>query len=230
MLKFRESTGNDEDLGKMYSLFAEAFPDEDERESLENLAKFVSIKVEGVESHILHLKTGSNIIGSMVFAYFHQSNTGYISYIVVDKAHKNKGFATKIFDEGMRILGEDAKKINKRELGYVFLELDKFDPNKIPAAAHIWHKKGFKRLDFDYTQPPLDKNKCESNSLMLAVRVHTNEEYLESNIVKLFIADFFGLVFEIEPPLIKEYIERMCKRLGDSDVGLMGIINPSMSS
>jgi len=207
------------DLCNMYGqLFLSAFPDDDERESLENLIRSVRPGNKDIDQHIVHLKTKTSIVGSIVFSYFREASAGYIAYIVVDNNQRKKGYATKLFEKGMQIMEEDARRNNNKSVKYIYLELEKFE-EKVPLSAYMWSRLGFKRLGLSYIQPPLNEKKNSSNILMLAVLPINGKEIsqIPPEDAKLFIKSFFENAFEIPKPLINEYVNEMYRRLDDKD-------------
>jgi ribosomal protein S18 acetylase RimI-like enzyme len=201
------------DLCNMYGqLFLQAFPNDDERESLENLIRFIQSGNEGEDRHILFLKDNSSIIGCIIFSFFQKAGAGYIPYLVVDSSYRQKGYARILFERAMQILEQDAKNYNKNLVKYVFLEIDKFD-NKIPPYAYLWHSLGFKRVNLSYIQPPLNKEKSHSENLILAVNQLTSKKsFIPSEDVKVFLKEFFTNSFDIPRQLIDDYIRDMnCK-------------------
>jgi ribosomal protein S18 acetylase RimI-like enzyme len=204
------------DLCNMYGqIYLQAFPNDDERESLENLIRFLQSSNEGEDRHIIHMKNKSSIIGSMIFSYFHKSNAGYIPYIVIDPSYRQKGYARTLFERAMQILEQDAKKLKKNLVKYVYLEIDKFG-DKIPPSAYLWHRLGFKRINLSYIQPPLNKEKSHSDNLILAVYpLNHDNSFIPSDDVKIFLKEFFTRSFDIPKYLIDDYIKEMNCRLDE---------------
>ena len=206
-------------LCTMYGqIFYPAFPNDDERESLENLIAFVRTSAAEEDRHIIILRTKTSILGCMVFTYFHKINAGYIAYIAVDVSQRKKGYAALIFNEGMRIMEQDAKRIKKSPADYVFLEIDKFG-TEIPPYVHMWHNFGFKRINMDYIQPPLGINKKASDNLLLAVRSFSKKKNtaIPADDIKLFLYEFFTRSFDIPKNLIDEYVTECQRRLDTPD-------------
>ena len=114
------------DLKYMYNeIFFTAFPNNDERESIENLIQYIQEDCYEENRHIICLKSNSSIIGSLIFNYFQEANAGYIAYIVIDGNHRRKGYATMLIKEGMKILGQDAIKTNNSSIKCIFGEITK---------------------------------------------------------------------------------------------------------
>jgi ribosomal protein S18 acetylase RimI-like enzyme len=202
------------DLCNMYGqIFLQAFPNNDERESLENLIRFLQSSKDGEDRHIIYMKNKTSIIGAMIFSYFHKANAGYIPYIVIDQSYRQKGYARKLFERAMQLLEQDAKKIKKRMVNYIYLEIDKFG-EKIPPSARLWHSLGFKFINFSYIQPPLNKEKNHSDDLILTVLpIKSDSSFIPSEDVKVFLKEFFTRSFDIPMNLIDNYIKEMNNKL-----------------
>ncbi|MDR0313550.1 MAG: GNAT family N-acetyltransferase [Treponema sp.] len=214
------------DLCNMYGqIFLPAFPNDDERESLENLIRFLQSENKREDRHIIHMKTNSTIVGSIFFSYFHEANSGYIPYIVIDPNSRKKGYARAMFEAAMKIMEQDAKKINKKSLKHIYLEIDKYYKN-IPPSVHLWHSLGFKRIDLTYIQPPLNKEKKPSDNLILVVRHKSpDSSAIPANDVKIFIKEFFTRSFDIPQPILDDYVKEMVYRLGErKNVQLLSIM------
>jgi ribosomal protein S18 acetylase RimI-like enzyme len=216
------------DLCNMYGrIFLQAFPNADERESLENIIQFLQSGNEDEERHIIHIKEKSSIIGSMIFSYFQNANAGYIPYIVIDSGYRQKGYARLLFERAMQLLEQDAKKHKKDIIKYVFLEIDKFD-DYIPPYVYLWHSLGFKRIDLSYIQPPLNKEKSHSENLFLLVHpLNPKSTFISSEDVKLFLKEFFTNSFDIPMQVIDNYIKEMNSRLDEKEMCQLLSIIPS---
>jgi len=207
-------------LRDMYeNIFYPAFPNDDERESLENLAQYIQEGYELENRHIVCLKAANALVGCMILTYFHEADIGYISYVAIDSKHRRKGYATAMLKEGMRMLTQDAKMIGK-SLKYIFGEIS----NDNPQSAHMLDRAGFKILDLDYIQPPLGENKNASDELNLVV-LSNDHEGIPANDVKLFIKVFFQRALSIPQHIKNKYINEMTERIGaDAYIRLLNII------
>jgi len=224
IVEYQNDSAGNTMLGNMYKqILYPAFPNEDERESLENLVKYMQEDCEGEKRHVIFILINNAIVGSMIFSYFQEVNAGFNSYIVVDNKHKRKGYASLLINEAMKILKQDVKENGQESLAYVFCEINKFN-NGIPSSAYMIDRLGYMLVDVEYTQPPLSVDKSASNDLYLAVWSE-NKECIPTVDIKLFICSFFGKAFNIPLDMREQYIKLMYNRLSNKEtVRLIKII------
>ena len=158
-------------LGDFHSgVFSREFPDEDERELLENMEAYLSLKAAGWYGsnnyHILLLVADDGLVcGGLVADYFERSNAGVIEFMVVDTALRGQGWGTKLLEEISRQLHDDALRAGHTNLNGICGEVN--DPyRRCDVREHLdgfermrmWDHFGFRLLDFPYVQPPLSEH------------------------------------------------------------------------
>ena len=213
-------------LGEFYTdIYIDVFKDKDERETFDNLLDYLSLsdKNEGKDYiyHIILVKDESGkVLGGSVFDYFVASNSAVIEFLAVREEKQSAGYGTLIYNEVLKILNRDANKYNHPQVDDIIIEInnpeyvEKGDPMKY---LYFWNKLRYRRIEFDYVQPPLDEDKKEVRYLWLA---HTSPKYQsehhdypyqdEINKETLFpiLKDFFKYAFKIDNPVASpQYIE-----------------------
>ena len=139
------------ELKVFYTHFCQAFPDENERESLNNIIRSLSKTDTKNKYHIISYLDNNNFLGGAIFDYLNDANAGIIEYIFVNKQFQQKGIGKSILLEVLKILNTDAK-IQNKPLKYLFCEVD--DP--IYRASNdryyftFWAKNKLKKIDFIY--------------------------------------------------------------------------------
>lgn len=181
-------------LKKFYStLFIQEFPDENERESLENMINYLKLKEEGWYNknnyHIIIVTEHEEIIGGAIIDYFTKPNCGAIEFILVKPEYRVKNIATQILEYIKEILEIDAKN-NKKELDFIFGEVndpvktseenDSMNPND---RLKFWYRRNYFILNMYYLQPALSEETKPVDSLLLIANVF-NKNYINYGIPK----------------------------------------------
>ena len=213
-------------LNNFYNtLFIQEFPDENERESLDNMFTYLKLKENGWYKknnyHIILVKINKEIIGGAIVDYFSKPNCGAIEFILVKPEYRIKNIATKLLDYVKEILVLDAKKINKK-LNFIFGEVN--DPVKTKEAddsmnpserLKFWYKKNYYILNMFYLQPALSKNTKPVESLLLIANVF-NENYLNygipKNIILQAIYYYMKLAMRINNPNKHQIFKQIKKK------------------
>ena len=124
---------------------------------LEEYDQFISNLTNNNSSHlkyyIIIYLYNDYPIGGIIFDYLVDSNTGFIEYIATNESVRKKGTGTYILKDACERLNNLDNKIR-----FVACEVEQVKENK-EAKHYFWEKFGFKKLDFYYVQPPLEKNK-----------------------------------------------------------------------
>lgn len=217
----RESMGL---LGRFYcELYVKEFPDENERESLDNMIKQAKRigKEKECEYHCIIATMGNEIVGGIIGDYFVKDNSGVIEFVVVSPERRHQRIGTRLVSNLVDFFNADALNHNgKSKIDYYFFEVE--DPKKMEneTARNIcemrlafWNKMNSKILGMKYIQPPLEKGKGSVDYLHLAICV-INQELNYSGIDKekvlSFLAEFFKYGFGIED--IKDCVELLKMR------------------
>ena len=162
--------------------FEPEFPDEDERETYEQIESYLRLKEFGwYENNNYHvivmLDEDEKPIGGSISDYFNKPNAGVIEYIVIKPEYRRKGCGRRLLELTERALHDDADRSQKRPLDWIAAEVDDPFATKRPLhaidpfeVARIWHKWGYRLLDFQYVQPSLDEDKNPVETLLLTAK------------------------------------------------------------
>lgn len=141
-------------------IYTEAFPNDDERESLPNFLRYLkdSRKSRDWDFRVLLAKDGDGVVvGGIVFDYFRDVNSMVIEFVCVDKTRRRMQVGRRLWREALRTADAFAAKQGKKGVACVFCEVDSPAISHDKAVGHLsfWRDHGFGRLDFDYVQPAL---------------------------------------------------------------------------
>lgn len=161
---------------------------------------------------ILGVKTDSNggllIGGGIAFEYFTDNNCGLLSFLVVSKKARGSGMASTLVTSAVERLERNAKERgNLPGCNAIFLETNsaaKITPQQDvmdPRVRHlIYHKIGFRMLEFDYVMPPITSNSRKLDCLLLTVYMtphipkmplDSNKYYLPNSTLKNFLHKYY---------------------------------------
>ncbi len=201
-------------LKKYYeTLHVPEFPDPNERESFDNLEKYLEGKDEGWYGknnyHIVLMMDGDVVAGGTIFDYYEEVNAGFGEFITINRNYRKKSLFKKLFDKRVEILNEDARR-NGHHSGIDWLvvemnkpeetEVDAFNPNQ---RLKIWEKLGFKIVDMNYIQPALEEGKDPVTNLYLVTRIYNKDwpqEQIESKKLIGLLYNYVKYAFDIEDP------------------------------
>lgn len=163
--------------------YVQEFPDENERESLENMRTYLRKKAEGWYGrnnyHILVARDGEVLLGGVVCDYLAEPNAGVIEFLFIAQTARRRGLGKRLHDETERLLEADAVTAGYAELAYVIAEMN--DPYMTDARtdnmnpferASIWSRWGYCVIDFPYVQPALSVEQGSVSNLCLLAKPH----------------------------------------------------------
>lgn len=223
--------GDLELLGNFYiSLMYPNFPDDDERESLENLISYCKRAQEGKTKdryHILLLKQENKILAGAVFDYLYASNCGVVEFVVSSEKHRRSGLGRRLFSEVTDCLRRDAVECGRKDLDWIVCEIDNPETRGEDLAyLHFWRSGGFRRLDAPYYQPPLERGKRRVEKLWLvalpcsAQTVASGEFPVKT--YETFLRGFFSFCFSVrEPEKSAEYRDALSACAGRENIPLL---------
>ncbi|MBN1420259.1 MAG: GNAT family N-acetyltransferase [Planctomycetes bacterium] len=178
----REVTTSDSDLSllrRFYdSVYVREFPDQNERESLENMEKYLRLKEEGWYErnnyHILLFLDGGSPIAGAIIDYLAGPNAGVIEFLVVAENARGRGWGRRLLSWVEEALAADARRAGSAGWDYLIGEMndpfrsspstDSMDPF---VRAAIWDGWGFEKVRFPYVQPSLSAEKQPVRNLLL---------------------------------------------------------------
>ena len=141
-------------------IYTEAFPNDDERESLSNFLVYLkeSRKSRNWDFRVLLAKDGDGVVvGGIVFDYFRDLNSMVIEFICVEKERRRMQIGRRLWWEALRVADSLAARQGKKGVACVFCEVDSPAISRDKELGHLlfWRNHGFGRLDFNYVQPAL---------------------------------------------------------------------------
>ena len=234
---------NIEDLGLLGRFYCELymieFPDENERESLENIIaqgrRMHPIKE--CEYHCVIATQGNQIVGAILGDYFAECNSSAIEFIVVNKKMRNLHIGTHLINRFIDFCNNDANIYdnNNRIIDYCFLECE--NPDRVKESIKencidrlkFWDKKSARKIDFDYIQTSLEETKEAINYLNLNTIIINKDKYNEDTISKeilmKFIESYFRYAFGKDDVMNNsEYLQMKNNILDVDNVSLKKII------
>ncbi|HEX2749708.1 MAG TPA: GNAT family N-acetyltransferase [Verrucomicrobiales bacterium] len=203
------------------SVYTAEFPDENERELLENMEEYLRLKDCGWYGpnnyHILILRDESTgeIAGGCIGDYLARSNAGIIEFTVVDPARRGQGLGKRLLHEITSCFEKDAARNGCPQLAGVCGEVN--DPYRACdveehldgfARLLMWHHFGFRLLDFPYVQPALSEGQEAVRGLGLMFQPHDPRfaTAVPAQLVTTIVADFQIWAMRIpEPDLAPEF-------------------------
>lgn len=204
-------------------VYTEEFPVADERESLENMEKYLRLKAEGWYGknnyHILLLENESGAIaGGIVADYFDRSNVGVIEFVVVDDSLRGQGLGRVLIEAISDRFREDCERVGYSSLNGICGEVnDPYRKCDVPdhldgfARMRMWHRFGFRLLDFPYIQPALGEGQSAVLGLGLMFRPEKTElsRKVPAELVEHIVADYQIWAMRIPEPDAEPDFQRM---------------------
>lgn len=202
-----------------------AFPDEDERESLENIEAYLRFKFDGRYGannyHVIVACDGDKPIAGSIFDYLVEANAGVIEFLLVTPGQREHGLASRLLSETELALAADAKRAG-RKLDWIAAELD--DPFRVSLTecdfdpftrVSIWRRWGYRMLDFRYIQPALSPEKSPATTLLLAAKTLSSDFVvcIPAARVLSFLREYMVWAMRIEKPATDAVYRDMAERL-----------------
>ena len=190
------------DLGQFYTdVYMEAFPDDDERESFDNLLKYLKRATDATEYkyHIILAKDENDaVVGGCIFNYYKKSNTGVLEFLAVRKDLQSSGIGTMIYKHVCSVLSEDAYQMNYKPLDYICCEIDSPEHSRaeIKKYLYFWNKNNFWHMDFNYVQPALSAGQNPAEGLWLTISPQRKScSTVPSKLVSDILYDYIIILF-----------------------------------
>ena len=207
-------------------LYLSSFPDDDERESLQNIQR--QLKTAGDSSskrhtyHICLMTFDGEIVGGSISGYFAIPNSAVIEFILIKEGFRNNRLGRHLLNHTQEVLQQDALRLNGSSLSYIFAEVD--DPSLFlttPANTNglqriaIWNSWGFEMLDFSYHQPALACDKKAISYLRIFCKQFRPESgsTISSQTLLSFISEYFIWAFGIPDPDANVQYQKMAQSL-----------------
>ncbi len=195
------------------SLYVANFPDSDERESLDNMRAYISLKENGwYESnnyHILFFIVDGVVAAASISDYLADANCGVIEFILVNEAARGQGLGRRLHDATLTLLRGDAIAAGHSELAAVIIELN--DPFRTAPSsdnldpflrAAMWGRWGYGRLCFPYIQPALSMDQQPVDTLLLAAKplVPKLQTQVPADLILRFVTAYMIWAMRISQP------------------------------
>lgn len=213
------------------TMYSDAFPVDDERESLENFIGYLreSRKTDNWRYHVILVKDrDGGVVGGAVFNYFSRSNSAVIEFEVVDPSQRKRKIGTALYKEILRVANSDARKFGHGGASYAFCECESPSESKDPRLVHLrfWTNNWFGHLCFDYVQPPLSSDQRAVRGLWLMGSVlgientkkkPTMGRTIPADVVKTMLHDYVHYSMSLEDPFQNPDFAAMMKQLDSLD-------------
>ena len=223
-LSFIELNADDKtsliDLGVFYAdIYIDAFPNEDERETYDNLLRYLK-QTKTAKDYTYHIILAKNesgqIVAGAIFDYFKASNSGMVEFIAVKQNLQSAGYGSLLYNHIFNILDADAHKFSGDSLSFIFCEIDipELGKSKDAKYLHFWDKHNYKRIDMNYVQPQLSSSQRAVDGLWLTVtspRKPISE--ISSDQVSSVIRDYMKYCMGISEPSKNSEYKQMLKDL-----------------
>lgn len=213
MITFRELSAEPADLtllGAFYTtLYENEFPDPDERESRENMADYLRRKAQGWYQannyHIVLAISGTEILAGVICDYLAEPRAGVIEFLLVSPTSRGTGVGGRLLAHAEELLRADAG----GDLHSIAAEVN--DPLVSPAEtdnlnpvtrALIWHRWGYRGLDFPYVQPPLSPEQAAVTTLILICKPLREDwtDEVPAGVVTVIVREYLRWAMRIERP------------------------------
>lgn len=221
------------ELGSFYTeVYMDCFPDEDERESFNNLLKYLK-NAKNAHDYTYHIvlakDENGDVIAGAIFDYFKRSNTGIIEFLAVKKSLQSGGVGTQLYNHIVSILQSDAFKYNTKRISYIFCEIDSPEHSKadIKKYLYFWSKHKYRHIEMNYVQPSLSASQEPVDGLWLTVTSPDKPiQELPDELVREVIHDYLKYAMGIADPNQDTVYEKMSLELaGLGTVNTSEIIN-----
>ncbi len=210
------------DLANFYAeVYMECFPDADERESFDNLLKYLKNAEESTayNYHIVLAKDEKGtVIAGGIFDYFKRTNAGIIEFIAVRQNLQSGGVGSAMYRHILTALAGDAFRNGKSGADYVFCEIEDPACNAAPVKKYLyfWDKYKFRRIGMRYIQPALSGAQKPVHGLWLVVSALGGEDEIPCETVLGVIADYMRYAMGIPSPEASEEYRAMARELAAS--------------
>jgi GNAT superfamily N-acetyltransferase len=212
-----ELTNSDADLELLRKFYRECyvleFPDPNERESLENMEKYLQLKYQGWYGnnnyHIIIAIQSKQFIGGVVADFLAEANTGVIEFIFVLPQFRQQGIGKILLTDIENRLIIDAKSALGVDLDCIVAEMnDPFQTSEVEdnldpvRRSRLWDKWGYAVLDFPYIQPALSPEQAPVFNLLLLSKIFNRQwqQSVPSDRVKIIVHEYLRWAMRIEEP------------------------------
>lgn len=208
-------------------LYVREFPDADEREELATIEHHLALKAAGRYGannyQVLIFTDGEQVVAGSISDYLAGPDAGVIEFLVVAPGRRSRGTGRRVLTETERRLRADAESAGGR-LQCVYAEVDDparagpgtFDPR---ARLRVWHRWGYRAVEFPYVQPALSAGQSPVDGLLLVVKADSPElaHDLPARHVAEVVAEYMRWAMRIPEPERNAEYRRMRQYLDGRD-------------
>lgn len=220
-----ELSENSEIFQDFYRLYEKIFENPDERESSENIRKYLSLKksdfYENNIYEVLCSIDSGKLTGFLVGDYYAEPEVAVIEFIGVDDRVRNSGIASRLLDDFITRIN----KLSGTTPKGIFCEVDTSPESRGSGSysLHFWNHLGFVVVQARYVQPALQDGKNPVSDLILLYRDITREG-LSSDTLLSFLRAYFKYAMDIEMPEDTPEYRQLSSRVSRWD--LIPLIDP----
>ncbi|HEX3782917.1 MAG TPA: GNAT family N-acetyltransferase [Pseudonocardiaceae bacterium] len=234
MIVFRDLGDTAEDaaaLTRFYDLlYIAEFPDPDERESLANMLDYLRKRTVGWYErnnyHILLAIEDEQPVGGSIADFLAEPNVGVIEFLVVAGGARGSGVGRALLARTESLLVRDAERLGGEPLAAIVAEMnDPLAPAVVPdnldpaRRALIWHRWGYKGLDFPYVQPALSAEQTPVTTLVMIGKALRSDWQagFPAPVVLLAVHEYLRWAMRIDAPEEDPDYRRMAEYLDSVD-------------
>lgn len=207
-----------------HDIYVPAFPDPDERESLEKFKRGIRGEIPGVDIAVnilgenLQDKNKAVIKGISVGYYYRAQNVGLLAYNAIAPEAREKGLGKIMVQSRINSLKNHAAAQGKK-IDAVFIEVN--DPQKVSAEndsmnpadrVAIFTKFGARKVPIPYVQPPIDKDSPYCDYLLL-MNYPVDGRYAEPQAVERYLRGIYRKERMGHEPEEDHYFKQMADAL-----------------
>jgi GNAT superfamily N-acetyltransferase len=226
-----------EHIALLRQMYASIYSSEflaDERESLENMERYLELREEGWYGrnnyHILVATAeDGRPVAAAILDYLEEANAGMLEFLVVARRERGRGLGKWLLDASEAVLERDAREKTGRSLDWIAGEME--DPFLVPpiplseaepgqldpvARARVWSRWGYRRLRFPYIQPALSSEQNAVENLLLIGKLQRSDyltQGVPSSVVKSVLHGYMRWAMRIENPEDQTEYRRMAEWL-----------------
>lgn len=222
----REITASADDIALLRQFYRDIyiyeFPDPNERESLENMERYLQLKNEGWYQannyHILLFLNDDTPVAGSIIDYLAHPNTGVIEFLVVQKDLRKAGVGAQLLAWTENVLAQDAITAGYASWDYIIAEMndpfksaDLHDSMDTWERAMVWHRWGYRKTRFPYVQPSLSPDKEPVHNLLLMCKPgsRVNPDAMPPDTLVTAIYDYARWAMRIDDPAANQECREM---------------------
>lgn len=182
-----------------YNVLVELFPKTDDLDSLENI-KYYLKEFDGKTKYkpiyiVLALLKDEVVIGASVFGLFSNNSFCFVKgeYTGIIREERKHGAFDKLLQGRENILKREVAKLGFNSLDFILNELE--SPLKVSSrkrdvlkTIRLWRLKGFRKVDFNFVQLPLNNDKNSISYFDLYIKPLTEELFQKTSFSHLEMA------------------------------------------